>query len=80
MKEKGVCVFTWTELLNLCVCELQRVVDPCQHVMTTEVLYSHRGGVNIHRHPPDSQKTTHKHTDIICNSWIIDFMKADKYL
>lgn len=55
------CVFTCTQLLDLCVGELQRVVHPRQHVMATQVLYGHRGGVDIHRHPPARHPQTHKH-------------------
>lgn len=42
---------TWTQLLNLGVGEMQGIVDPCQHVMSAEVVNRHRCGVHIHCHP-----------------------------
>lgn len=49
--EKITSGLTWTELFNLGVSEMQRVVDPRQHVMSAEVVNGHRCCVHIHCHP-----------------------------
>lgn len=51
---------TWTELLDLRVGEMQRIVDPCQHVMSAEVVNGHRCGVHIHCHPLPAKKQQKK--------------------
>lgn len=60
---------TWTELFNLGVGEMQRIVDPCQHVMSAEVVNGHRCGVDIHCHP--LPKTNNKERD---NRYSVGFL------
>lgn len=49
---------TWTELFDLRVGEMQRIVDPCQHVMSAQVVNRHRCGIHIHCHPLPGQNNT----------------------
>ena len=41
---------TWAQLFNLCQIQLQRLIDPGQHVMSTEVLTGDRCWVHVHCH------------------------------